>query len=82
MVTELQKIGVNIEETDDGMIIYGNSTPRGGTVESYNDHRIAMALSIAGLVSKEGVHVEGADCVSISFPNFFEIINRMMENDK
>ncbi len=77
IVTELKKIGANIEETEGGMIIYGKSALTGGIVESYDDHRIAMALSVAGLVSNEGVQINGVDCVNISFPNFFDIINRM-----
>lgn len=82
IVTELKNIGANIEEAKDGMIIYGKSSLKGGIAKSYHDHRIAMALSIAGIVSNDGVQISDTDCVSISFPNFFEIINRMMENDK
>lgn len=82
IVTELKKIGANIEETEDGMIIYGKSALAGGIVESYDDHRIAMALSIAGMVSNEGVQINGAECVNISFPKFYDIINRMVENDR
>jgi len=80
IVTELKKIGAHIEETDDGMIVYGKKSLRGGTVESYNDHRIAMALSIAGLLSEEGVVIDNPYCVDISFPNFFDILDRMMKN--
>lgn len=81
MVTELKKIGANIEETNDGMIIYGKDSLIGGKVESYDDHRIAMALAIAGLRSEKGVFINNSNCVNISFPSFFNILDRMMEND-
>ncbi|HZK56734.1 MAG TPA: 3-phosphoshikimate 1-carboxyvinyltransferase [Clostridia bacterium] len=81
IVTELKKIGTDIEETDDGMIVRGKKSLRGGTVESHNDHRIAMALSIAGLLSKEGVTINNPHCVDISFPDFFNILDGMMKNE-
>ncbi|NLK90397.1 MAG: 3-phosphoshikimate 1-carboxyvinyltransferase [Clostridiales bacterium] len=81
MVTELKKIGADIEETDDGMIIRGKDALQGGTVESYNDHRIAMALAIAGLLSKEGVIINNPHCVDISFPDFFDILDRMIKDE-
>lgn len=81
IVTELKKIGANIEETKDGMIIYGKGTLQGGTIKSYNDHRIAMSLAIAGLVSKEGVIIDNPYCATISFPNFFNILDRMIKNE-
>ncbi len=82
MATELKKIGADIEETEDGMIIRGKNIPQGGIVESYNDHRIAMALAIAGLVSRKGVVINNPDCVTVSFPNFFDILDRMIKNEK
>ncbi|HZX21139.1 MAG TPA: 3-phosphoshikimate 1-carboxyvinyltransferase [Clostridia bacterium] len=81
MVAELKKIGADIEETDDGMIIYGKDTLRGGTVNSHNDHRIAMALAIAGSLSREGVIIDNPHCVGISFPDFFDILDRMIKNE-
>lgn len=63
------------------MIIYGKDTLQGGAIDSYNDHRIAMALAIAGLVSEEGVAIDNPQCVAISFPDFFNIIDRMIENE-
>ena len=81
MVTELRKIGADIEETHDGMIIHGKDSLLGGEVESYDDHRIAMALAIAGLRSEKGVFINNLSCVDISFPNFLNILDRMMENE-
>lgn len=80
MVTELKKIGADIEETHDGMIIHGKDSLIGGKVESYDDHRIAMALAIAGLVSEKGVFINKLSCVNISFPSFLNILDRMMKN--
>ncbi len=81
MVAELKKIGADIEETDDGMIIRGKNSLQGGEVKSYGDHRIAMALAIAGSVSEEGVIIDNPQCVSVSFPDFFDILNRMIKNE-
>lgn len=80
VVTELKKIGAKIEETVDGMIIYGTGKLLGGKVESYNDHRMAMALTIAGLASEEGISIGNPECAGISFPNFFDIIDRMIKD--
>ncbi len=77
MVCQLKKIGAHIEETDDGMRIKGGRTLSGGQTESYNDHRIAMAMAIAGLVSEEGVYIDDPGCADISFPGFFSIVERM-----
>lgn len=74
ITTELNKMGANIIETDDGMIIEGKCKLKGSTVESYNDHRIAMSLAIAGLASTEETIINNADCVNISFPNFYKYI--------
>ncbi|HZJ76145.1 MAG TPA: 3-phosphoshikimate 1-carboxyvinyltransferase [Oscillospiraceae bacterium] len=81
VVTELRKIGADIEKTDDGMIIRGKDSLRGGEVESHNDHRIAMALAIAGLVSEEGVVINNPQCVTVSFPNFFNTLDRMIKHE-
>lgn len=78
IVCELKKIGANIEETDDGMRIKGGRPLSGGQIESHNDHRIAMAMAIAGLVSEEGVYIDNPECVAISFPEFFNIVERII----
>lgn len=71
IVSELKKLGANIEEKNDGFVIYGVEKLKGGRVNSWNDHRIAMCLSIAGLISEGETIIENADCVDISFPEFF-----------
>ncbi len=77
IVTEFKKLGVDIEEFPDGFVVSGPSIPRGGLVESYNDHRIAMALAIAGLSARGPVSINNEECVSISFPDFWDIMSRL-----
>ena len=50
---------------------------RGGRVESRGDHRIAMLGAIAGLASGEGVKIEDAECVAVSFPGFFDLVEQL-----
>ena len=73
-VEELSRIGVSIEELEDGMVVRGPSRITGGSCKSHGDHRIAMMLAIAGLASERGVEIEGAEWVSISYPGFFEVL--------
>jgi 3-phosphoshikimate 1-carboxyvinyltransferase len=76
VTTALHDIGVRIEARDDGFRVRGvPARPRGGTIDSAGDHRLAMLGAVAGLVSREGVDVRGADAVAISFPGFFELLN-------
>ncbi len=74
MTEGLRSLGVRVEEREDGMIIHGGSLLRGASVKSYGDHRVAMSLAIAGLSSEGGVEIDDADCVNISFPQFFELL--------
>ena len=77
MSTELRKMGVDIEEFPDGLSIRGRTVLKGNVLESYDDHRIAMALSIAGLISEGKTTLNGVSSVNISFPGFFDIIRRL-----
>jgi len=71
VVTELKKLGANVEETLDGFIIEGKSKLKGGaTVETYHDHRLAMSLYVAGLICEEPILINEFDWVNISFPEF------------
>ncbi len=72
VVENLKKVGVEVQELEDGMIIKGKSRIKGGYVDSYKDHRIAMAFSILGLISEDGIKIKDADCAYISYPEFFE----------
>jgi len=72
----LRAIGVRISATADGFSVRGTpSRPRGGTILSAGDHRVAMLAAVAGLVSREGVRIEGAECASISFPGFYDLLD-------
>ncbi|WP_234122229.1 3-phosphoshikimate 1-carboxyvinyltransferase [Clostridium hydrogenum] len=77
MTTELNKIGADIIEKEAGLIIHGKESLNGGTVQSWNDHRIAMALAVAALKCKEPLIIEGSECVSKSYPHFFEDFKKL-----
>jgi len=70
MAGELKKLGVEVTETPDGMIIDGPQRPKFGCCQARGDHRIAMALAVAGMAG-DGVQIEGWECVTISYPDFF-----------
>lgn len=74
---ELNKIGADVEERPEGLIIKGKKTLRGGLVSSWNDHRIAMALAIASVKCTEPVIIKDADCVKKSYPGFWEDFQRL-----
>lgn len=69
--TELKKLGANIEELENSLIINGVKSLKGGKVSSHNDHRIAMSLAIASTVCEENVIIDNGDCVKKSYPNFW-----------
>jgi len=74
MTQGLRQLGVRVDEREDGMTIYGAQNLRGGRVRSFGDHRIAMSMAIAGLSCADGVEIDDARCVDISFPSFFELL--------
>lgn len=69
---ELSRLGANIREAGDGLVIQGKDQLDGGTVDSWNDHRIAMALAIASIRCKQPVLLHGTECVNKSYPNFWQ----------
>jgi len=76
----LRAIGVRIEPRPDGFTVRGTpARPRGGTVDAVGDHRIAMLGAVAGAVSREGVRLEDADSVGVSFPGFFELLDSLAQ---
>ena len=80
VTTSLKGLGVRITATDDGFRVRGvPARPQGGHMSSAGDHRIAMLGAIAGLVSRDGVEIEGADAVDISFPGFFELLESVTQ---
>ena len=79
IVENLRAMGVAVEEYPDGMSIPGRQSLRGGLVDSHGDHRIAMAFSIAGLVAGGPTVIGNADCVSVSFPGFYDLLARLTQ---
>lgn len=73
MKEELEKLGAQIVENPDGMVILGVDKLNGGVVDSHNDHRVAMALAMASLKAKDNIKILNAECVSKSYPNFWEV---------
>lgn len=71
LVSELTKIGINIEETPDGFVVYGKTKIKGGAeLESYHDHRLAMSFYVAGLIAENEIAINGFEWTKISFPEF------------
>ncbi|HEV8249364.1 MAG TPA: 3-phosphoshikimate 1-carboxyvinyltransferase [Gaiellaceae bacterium] len=72
----LRTLGIRVQASHDGLRVRGvPSRPKGGGIDSGGDHRIAMLGGVAGLVSREGVEVGGAEAAAISFPGFFELLD-------
>ena len=74
MATEMRKLGAVIEEREDGFRVAGPQRLIGGQVDGHDDHRIAMSLTIAGLIAAEGAIVTDAACAGDSFPGFAETL--------
>ncbi|MBC6299688.1 3-phosphoshikimate 1-carboxyvinyltransferase [Listeria booriae] len=79
VVTELSKMGVALVGTDDGMIIEGNQTLHGATVQSYGDHRMGMMLQVAALLADSDVTLEKAEAINVSYPSFFEDVDSLYQ---
>ncbi len=77
IVQNLKRLGANITETTDGFVIEGPSKLCGGTVSSAGDHRIAMAMAVAGLVAEGEVQILNSGSVGVSYPGFFEDLQRL-----
>lgn len=72
---ELRKLGARIEETPDGFCVRGPTTLRGAVVDSHGDHRLAMALAVAGLAAEGETIVRDTGCIADSFPNFVAVMH-------
>ena len=78
VVDALRAIGGRIKAHDEGFSVTGVPTrPKGGKVDARGDHRIAMLGAVAGLASREGVEILGAETVAISFPGFFDLLEQV-----
>lgn len=78
MVKNLQTVGVEVKEYEDGFEFDGPVRLKGGTVQTAGDHRIAMAFAIADLFTAEPVHLDDPACVAVSFPDFWKILKQIV----
>lgn len=77
--TEFGRLGIEVDLSEDDIMIIRGGTIRGGVeVDSHGDHRMAMTLAVAGLISERGVTITGAECVAKSYPEFFETIEGLL----
>jgi 3-phosphoshikimate 1-carboxyvinyltransferase len=73
---ELSRLGVQVEEHEDGMTIHPCTTLKPSNIQTYNDHRMAMAFSLIGL-RVPGITIENPSCVSKTFPNYWEVLDSL-----
>lgn len=78
-VENLRAMGAEVEEYEDGFAVNGPVRLRGAHLRAYGDHRIAMAFTIAALVAEGESELDGAECVSVSFPEFFQLLDSVTE---
>jgi 3-phosphoshikimate 1-carboxyvinyltransferase len=74
----LRAMGAEVEELEDGLSVSGPTRLRGASIDSYGDHRIAMAFSIAASIADGETEIAGAECVAISFPEFFDLLHSVI----
>lgn len=77
MVENLSAMGADITGTPDGMIIRGGPALHGAEIHTYKDHRIAMSFAVAALAAEGTTHIEDADCINISYPDFYGDLQRL-----
>ena len=74
IVNNLRLMGIEVEEFDDGLRLKGRQQLRGARVESFGDHRIAMAFAVAGLIAEGETEIVGAEAASVSLPEFYQLL--------
>jgi 3-phosphoshikimate 1-carboxyvinyltransferase len=79
VVHNLRAMGAEVEELPDGMLIPGGQKLHGAKIESFDDHRIAMAFAVAALRAEGETTIQGAEAVAVSFPEFFEALGKVVE---
>ncbi len=79
IVENLRKVGIQVEEYEDGFRIEGPQNFTGGTVTTFDDHRIAMSFAIAGLISQSPIKLDNPQCVAVSFPQFFDLLKQVVQ---
>ena len=76
----LTALGAHVEERPDGLLVQGTGRLNGATVPSYGDHRLAMAMAVAGLAASSEVVVQGAESASVSYPDFWNHLDLLTDN--
>ncbi|WP_047152614.1 3-phosphoshikimate 1-carboxyvinyltransferase [Aneurinibacillus tyrosinisolvens] len=79
VVGELTKMGASIEATEDGMVIRGRTPLHGAVCDSHGDHRIGMAMAVAGLIASEETVITNTESINVSFPGFFDVLQTISE---
>lgn len=79
MVRSLSAMGADVTETEDGMIIHGGKPLHGSVIDSCFDHRIAMTFAVIGLCADGETEIKGAECVDISYPEFYGDLKRLIK---
>ena len=77
MVTELQRLGVEIEEFQDGLRIQPTTEMQPAEIETYDDHRMAMSFTLVGL-KRAGIKIKNPACVNKTFPRYFQVLNQLV----
>lgn len=78
-VAGLQAMGAEVEEFEDGLRVAGPTKLRAATIDSRGDHRIAMSFAVAALLADDQTEIQNAECVAVSFPEFFDLLNSVVE---
>jgi 3-phosphoshikimate 1-carboxyvinyltransferase len=73
----LRRMGIRVEETPDGMVVPGRQSFHSAELDSFGDHRIAMAFSVAALAADGPCVIQGAEAASVSFPEFFTTLRQV-----
>lgn len=81
MRRELEKLGAEMEELEDGLIIHGKGFLDGGQVEGHGDHRVIMSLAVAGLAARGEIEIQGTDAAAITFPTFFTLLDEIRRKE-
>ena len=81
VVDGIRALGGEVEEYEDGFGVGGPQRLAGGRVETGGDHRIAMAFTVAGLLAEGVTEISDADCVAVSFPEFYDLMSEVRRPD-
>lgn len=78
MAAELRKMGVEIKEQSDGMVVNGGAVLKGAFCDSHDDHRVAMSIAVAGLMAEGETVIKNTECINVSFPGFEKLLKKLV----